>query len=64
MDSRVKPGSLWTASNGQRFVVITKSRKNELVWVVYRKENSFDTYSCLEPSFLQRFTEFNNQPSA
>lgn len=61
-ESPVKPGSTWTTSTGERFLVITKSRKKDLVWVVYRKENSFNTYSCLEPSFMQRFTEFNNQP--
>lgn len=64
MNSKVKAGSIWVASNGERFFVMTKSRKDDLVWVVYRKENSFDTYSCLEPAFLQRFTEFNNQPGS
>jgi hypothetical protein len=62
MDNKITPGSIWTASNGERFFVITKSRKNDLVWVIYRKERSFDTYSCLEPAFLQRFSFFDNQP--
>lgn len=61
MESIVKPGSMWISSSGDRFRVMTKARKEDLVWVVYRKEHSFNTYSCLEPAFLQRFTEFKNQ---
>lgn len=59
-ESKIKSGTIWTASNGDRFVVMTKFRKKDLAWVVYRKENTFDTYSCLEPSFLNRFTKFDN----
>jgi hypothetical protein len=62
MIAKVKPGSIWTAKDMSQFCVLNVITKDNQVWVSYQRlETPNQNYSCLEPAFLQRFTEYTNR---
>lgn len=62
MTPKVKVGSIWMTSNMLYFKVTKVENRNGDVWVTYQRKDSLDkTYSCLEPAFIHRFTEFTNR---
>jgi hypothetical protein len=62
MIAKVKPGSIWTAKDMSHFRVLNVITKDNQVWVSYQRVAAPNqNYSCLEPAFLQRFTEYTNR---
>ena len=59
----IKPGTKWQGSE-HYFRVLSVVEIDGKNWVHYRKENSTDEpreFSCLEESFLARFTPIVNE---
>lgn len=62
MKPKVKIGSVWSGPNSLRFKVNDVVTKSDEVWVFYsRVDNQELKYHCLEPAFMQRFTEYANE---
>ena len=62
MKPKVKIGSIWTAKDCQQFNVINVENKDKETWVTYKRVSTPDqVYSCLEPAFIHRFSEFTNR---
>lgn len=60
--TNVTTGSIWTGINGVRFKVTAVARTGDETWIVYTKVGDpTSSYSCLEPAFLQRFTQSINE---
>jgi hypothetical protein len=52
----VKPGSKWTGSGREEFVVLSRVELDGNIWVHYRN-NRGQEFSCYEDAFKSRFTQ-------
>lgn len=60
--TRVTAGSIWSGTDGVKFRVTAVARTGEETWIVYAKlGDPKSSFSCLEPAFLQRFSESVNE---
>jgi hypothetical protein len=60
----IKPGSRWRGVEDFCFRVISVTEIQGKTWIYYRQENTDREpreFSCLEDSFLARFTPYINE---
>lgn len=56
----VVPGSIWTATDGNKFFVRGIVAQAGDIWIHYQQMGTQQTYHCLVESFQQRFSIYTN----
>jgi len=47
---------LWTAGDGQRFIIVERRMQDNNMWIYYQSEkNPFQRYNCQADAFFERF---------
>lgn len=47
---------LWTAGDGQRFIIVERKMQHNDMWIYYQSEkNPLQRYSCRADAFFDRF---------
>ena len=47
---------IWTAGDGQRFIIVERRMQDNDIWIYYQPEkNPLQRYSCRADAFFERF---------
>lgn len=59
-DPDVVPGSIWTATDSSKFVVLSVVAEEGVIWIHYQHMGTQLTHHCLMAAFQQRFRLYTN----